>query len=238
MRTRNLFGGLLTAAAAGLILCALPGSAHAIDFGVGVGISVKGGVQFGGTDEPDKEVYDGQAVPGVVYPGWFGVGYGIGGFIEGRLFDLFGLELGFTYEESSGEGDLNDQPITLTTQDLIVSLHARIATPGFVKFVFGIGPDFVVPLGAGVETDIPFDFQARERNLTTALGVALGAEIDAVFVRVPIELRFRYTPMGDNYDDRFAEMPTPNRHVYRNNWNYQGMVMVGLQYYLDVWSLL
>jgi len=218
-----------------LTMIAAPQTAEALDFDFGVGISFKGGVQMSGTPEEDKATLDGQRV-NALYPGFFGVGYGVGGFIEARFINLVGLELGFTYEESEGEGDINERTMTISTEDLIVSLHARVVTPGEIaRFMFGIGPEFVVPMGADISDEVNRPFQVEdERDITTYLGLAIGAEIDAVYVRIPIEIRYRVNPgFGDTYDNRLTSNGT-----FKPNWQHQGLVMVGLQYYLDVWSMI
>ena len=206
-----------------------------------IGIAIKGGAAIQGVDKPDTREYKGEAYD-ITYPGFFGVAGGVGFFVEPRLLDLVGIELGLIWEQSQGEGDISDRPLTIKSSDLVIPIHARIATPGFVKFVASLGVDFIIPLSTSYEADEALsgiDFKVLERDATTYLGFGLGVEIDAIVVKIPVELRGRWAAgLGDSFDDRLGEIESTNhmvtRYEVKPNWEFQGEIMVGVKYEIDI----
>ncbi len=197
-------------------------------------VSLKGGPNFNGITEESKATYKGFPAD-LPYPGFFGVGGGLGLYVEPRLMKLVGLELGLTWESASASGKINGQEVTLNTSDLIIPLHLRVATPGLVQVLFGIGVDFVVPLSAEADYDARRlgDIKAAEREITTYLGVSLGLEIDAVYVKIPIDFRARFA-LG--YDETFDGRVTAlNPYTLGTSWEYQGLLLVGVTYPVPIW---
>ena len=141
---------------------------------------------------------------------------------------------------ATGEGDINNTTYVIDTEDLVIPLYARLVTPGAAGFSLGLGVDFIVPLSAELNTSGfgATSFGVEKRSVTTYFGMSVGVEIDAVVVKVPIELTFRLnTSMEDNYDDRLLFETQGNNitnYRYRSDWEYQGGIRIGVVYQLDV----
>jgi hypothetical protein len=200
-----------------------------------VGFAVKGGPNFSGTTKPDDRVYKG--TPAIItYPGFFGVGGVVGFFVEPRLFDIIGVEIGLVYEASQGEGDINDYSVTLSSADLVFPIHLRASIPTASTPVFSIGVDLVVPLSTDIEHAIAqlSSIDVADRDVTTYLGFGLGFEIDAVYVKIPIEIRGRWAAgMEQNYDSRLVLKSSTNVD-YKANWELQGQLLLGIKYALPI----
>ncbi|OIP31496.1 MAG: hypothetical protein AUK47_22350 [Deltaproteobacteria bacterium CG2_30_63_29] len=208
-----------------------------IPFDINVGL--KGGANFSGVTKPGNKELNGQAYSTFTYPGFFGVGWSLGAFIEPRILELVGLEIGFIYEATNGSGDINDYPLTMYSNDLAIPIHVRVATPGMIKFVAGAGVDVIVPLSQDQKKAAAFvglEYETLERTATTYFGFDLGIEIDAVVVKIPIEARGRWNPsMEDTLDPR-VKIDSTNGNYYATypNWGLQGEFMVGVVYPIDI----
>src|SRR5690606_35396102 len=117
-----------------------------------VNVTLAGGVNFSGVSEPDESDKTLDSV-GLIYPGFFDVGCGVGLLIEPRVFDIVGIETGFMWETSGGSGDFNERTVTFTSSDMVIPLHVTAVFPSMVAPKIGIGGDFVVPLSSDIEQE-------------------------------------------------------------------------------------
>lgn len=212
-----------------------------------VGVSVKGGPNGSGIGKPGEESYKGVFTP-VPYPGFFGVGGGVGFFVEPRIYDIIGIEFGIQYAFTQGEGDIDfpfgETTVNVEETELLIPIHLRFALPAgeLVHIMFSVGTDILIPLDVKVNQTggvrIP-GLEASEREGGAMLGFGFGVEIGTgVGVYIPIEFKGRWNPyLGDTFDDRLDFDLSGNtvvRYGVKPNWAWQGEVMIGVGYRLDI----
>jgi hypothetical protein len=205
-----------------------------------IDVSLKGGLSFSGVNKPGKKEFEGRSAD-ITYPGFFGLGQMYGLFIEPRFTLLpiikLGLEIGFVYSQSTGDGDINDQSITLKATDMIIPIHAKAAiSMGLANFTVGLGADVVLP--QSVDIDKPSNItnlKVSERPGATYFGVQLGVEfvVPGIGLKIPLEFRGRFNPnLEDTYDPRVTI--DGNTIGYMPNWKFQGELMLGIGYPINI----
>lgn len=249
-----------------IVLCSLTLSsvASAQDpFSLSMGVGLKGGINGNGyTGVAENETIPLNGVEGgcngnpftcdpEIFPAG-GVGGAIGLSLDFRVFDLIGLETGLhlSYDNADGYEDKNVNGVPAgkveqrqRTTALHLPLIFKIWVPGLVvRPVFGLGAQFVFQQDSTIEhEDVGLIFQTNPRTIETSsyvLGMlTAGLEINALYVRIPIELRLGYNlGFGSAASDRVRlEGNNPNTAtvVYDGAYQFHAALFTGIIYEYD-----
>ena len=236
----------------------VPSSLYAFDLQIAGG--VKGGMN--GTavrGVPEGDPYEINGVTYQQYQGpdiypMFGLGGGIGGFLELRGQDIVGLELGLHHSWDNGTGweDKNDAGggnigriyQEQRTRALHIPIILKASVPGFVRPTFGIGLEIVKQNDTEYSyRSGEFDVQSLNNRYTaitstyTVLAFTFGLEIDLGEVRIPIELRGGYN-VGFRKDlmERADASGSPNLPSFEYDGEYEGHLALytGILYQFDL----
>lgn len=210
---------------------------------VEVGVGALGGAGIVGLGKPSGASSTTAEV--AAYPGFFGSAVGAGASVDVRFFGFVGIEADFlaTFTEKAS-GDLT---VSGTRYEIFVgqpAVHLPLLAKGILPLgafrpFAAVGPEIVLPgtssaevtpLGLGTTIASRAD---RYSYVTVALGVEISLPIPTVDLRVPIALRGSFNPgTSDAIDDRrdlsLGSGGAVSRVTYRTEWQYQGVLTVGL----------
>jgi hypothetical protein len=239
------------------VVTAAPASAFADDLEpltVGFGIIGAAGANF--IDAPQDQsitIGDQTATPVTLpeYPGFAGPTYGVGPFVDIRVFEYAGLEIDLLRTTDRGRADLRvvragasrDYVLEIAQDAVHLALLFKSVLPtGLARPMLLFGPELVLPDGGTaevVEGDSPVRPQlgASARSytmLTWGVGGELDLPVPAVDLRVAATLRGSVTPgLGDGRGERATYFGTDVHRldgvIYRTRWRYQvlGTLTVG-----------
>jgi hypothetical protein len=227
--------------AALLVGLVIPAQVAAFDLNLSAG--VKGGLSGAavrGVPEGDPYTLNGQEYSVAQGPdmyAMFGLGGGVGGFLEARVLDIVGLEFGVFQSWDNGDGweDKNDSFGRLIgrvnqeqrTRAIHIPVMVKASVPGLVRPTFGLGVEFVNQ-GASTYTYRSDTFNVSSFNSRysivpskyTLLAFSFALEIDLGEIRIPIELRGGYnTGFKKTLKDRAVASGT---NPYLANFEYDG----------------
>lgn len=199
--------------AALLFVAAFPLDAAA--FGLTLSGGVKGGLSGSavrGVPEGDVFEINGreyQMAQGPDFYPMFGIGGGVGGFLEVRALDIVGLEFGLFQSWDNGDGweDKNDtfgRTIGRVDQEqrsraLHIPIMVKASVPGLVRPTFGLGIELVnqqkstlTYRSSNLDVGAYNEHYLIEPSKYALFAFSFALEIDLGPVRVPIELRGGY----------------------------------------------
>lgn len=228
-----------------LLLFAAPSVARADDgislvkFGVGPMVAVGG--NFLG--KPGDKSYPGTVD---VYPGFSGTEFGFGGYVEGRILGLVGIEVDFLRYSGKASGDITINntagtlEITQTATHIPVLAKGVLPLPVVAPFIF-VGPEFVLVSdnGASVSGDLGKFVTANGAHSdnykywTFGFGLEIKLPVPDLDIRIPISIRGSYNPsVSDHVVDRWTITPAPPNFATNNQFQYmaQGAVGVGIYF--------
>lgn len=240
------------------LACMLPATAFAVDLTLSAG--VKGGISGSAVrGVPEGDPYELNGVDYFepqgpdLYP-LFGLGGGVGGFLEVRLINIVGLEFGVFQSWDNGNGwedknAPNGQTLGRLTQEqrtraLHVPILLKASIPGLVRPTFGLGAELVFQQKSTINY--------RADNIITApynerfsiipsnyalLAFTFGVEIDVGPVRVPIELRGGYNVGFDkSLKSRATASGTPIATRFEYDGQFEGHfgIFTGIVYQYNI----
>lgn len=243
-----------------LLLFAIPADASA--FGLTLSGGVKGGLSGSavrGVPEGDPFDLDGMEHPGLaqgpdIYP-MFGLGGGVGGFIEVRALDIVGLEFGVFQSWDNGDGwedknDSNGRNIGRVNQEqrsralhIPIMIKASVPTT-MVRPTFGLGLELVNQQQSTLtyRADV-FDTSSLNTRYTIVpskyalLAFSFALEIDLGSIRIPIELRAGYnTGFKKDLRERAEASGQYNLPSFEYDGKYEGHfgLFTGIIYQYDL----
>lgn len=244
---------------AALLAFTIPAEASAFVLTLSGG--VKGGVSGAavrGVPEGDTFDYNGvqRSIPQgpELYP-LFGVGAGVGGFIEVRAIDIIGLEFGLFQSWDNGNGwedknDANGRTIGRVTQEqrtraLHIPIMVKASVPGLIRPTFGLGLELVhqqkSTLTYRADVFDTTDLNTRYSIVPSKYALfafSFGLEIDLGQIRIPIELRGGYnTGFNKALSERAVATGDPNRLPnFEYDGRYEGHfgIFTGVIYQFDL----
>ena len=240
-------------------------------FRLDIGVGVKGGINGSWALEvPESEDMFKRISPeSKAFYSQFGLGGDVGLSVDFRALGIVGIETGFrvSYENADGFNEQKQantgEVLVKVTQEqqstsLRIPLLLKLSTPdGVVRPTFGFGVEFAIQTDSTIDftservsaEENPRVIRARKaRNLIeestyTLLTLAVGIEIDAGPVKIPIELVAQYNLNygGDSFEDRVrledapASGDFPSFYYYDGMYQGHAMVRVGLLYDLNLY---
>ena len=217
-------------------------TAEGTPFSLTVSGGVKGGLSGStarGVPEGDPYEIDGNeysiAQGPDLYP-MFGLGGGVGGFLELRAIDIVGVEFGVFQSWDNGDGweDKNDMFGNVIgrfnqeqrTRALHIPIMAKASIPGFVRPTFGLGVELVKQQKSTLtyRSDNLITDQLNDHYTITTSNYALLAfsfalEIDLGSIRIPIELRGGY---NTGFKKDLKERATASGNFRNPDFEYDG----------------
>lgn len=194
------------------------------------------------------------------YYSQFGLGGDVGLALDIRALGLVGLETGFRVSFDNGDGyneltEAGSDKILVRinqyqrTTSLRLPLLLKVGKPdGLIRPTAAFGVEFVRQTQSSIRYEVE-EVSAKEAGNTTAMRearnqietstyplatFALGIEVDAGPVKIPIELRAQYNLKygGNSFDERVRFDQGSGEKVYYYNGAYQGHfgITVGLLY--------
>lgn len=244
--------------AALLLTVAIPTDAWA--FGLTLSGGVKGGLSGAavrGVPEGDPYEINGADYSQVqgpdMYP-MFGLGGGVGGFLEVRALDIVGLEFGLFQSWDNGDGwedknDLAGRTIGRVNQEqrtraLHIPIMVKASVPGLVRPTFGLGLELVNQQKSTYtyRADV-FDVTSLNNRYSIVtskyalLAFSFAIEIDLGQIRIPIELRGGYnTSFKKTLKDRAVASGNPLLPEFEYDGKYEGHfgIFTGIIYQFDL----
>lgn len=239
----------LRRAALTAVVIALPSSVRADQLEpltVGVGVVATAGASF--IDAPTDQtirVGGATAVPVSIpeYPGFAGPTYGLGPFVELRLFERVALELDVVRSRERGRAELHverqgaarDYALQIGHDALhLPVLFKSILPTGWIRPTLLVGPELVLPAAATasvVRGELPPELRIAASAspflaYTGGVGVEIDLPLEVLDLRVAATLRGSLTPaMGERRTER-ASYEGSDVHrldlvTYRTRWRYQ-----------------
>ncbi len=239
-------------------LVSIPANASA--FGLTLSGGVKGGLSGAAVrGVPEGDPYE---INGVEYSqaqgpdmyGMFGLGGGVGGFLEVRALDIVGLEFGVFQSWDNGNGwedknDANGRNIGRVTQEqrtraIHIPIMVKASVPGLIRPTFGLGLELVNQQKStySYRADV-FDVTSLNNRYSiitskyTLFAFSFGLEIDLGQIRIPIELRGGYnTSFKKNLQERASASGSPNLPSFEYDGKYEGHfgIFTGIVYQHDL----
>lgn len=234
--------------------------ANAFAFGLTLSGGVKGGLSGSavrGVPEGDPYEINGaeysQAQGPDMYP-MFGLGGGVGGFIEARAIDIVGLEFGLFQSWDNGDGweDKNDtfgRTIGRVNQEqrtraLHIPIMVKASVPGVIRPTFGLGLELVHQQKSSYtyRADV-FDVASLNNRYSIVtskyalLAFSFALEIDLGQIRIPIELRGGYnTGFNKSLKSRANASGSPQLPSFEYDGKYEGHfgLFTGVIYQFDL----
>jgi hypothetical protein len=221
---------------------------------VGFGIIGAAGANFIDAPQDQSITVGGRtATPVTVpeYPGFAGPTYGVGPFVDIRIFEYAGLEIELLRTTDRGRADLQlvragasrDYVLEIAQDAFHLALLFKSVLPtGLARPLLLLGPELVLPdrgTAEVVEGESPLAPQlAASATSYTMLTWGAGGELDlpipSVDVRVAATLRGSVTPgLGDGRAERAtyfgADVHRLDGIIYRTRWRYKvlGTLTVG-----------
>lgn len=250
--TRQLF------AFATLLALFVPANTSAFDFQIAGG--VKGGMNGSAVrGVPEGDPYEINGVTYQEYQGpdiypMFGLGGGLGGFLELRIIDIVGLEFGVHHSWDNGTGwedkntgggaNIGRVYQEQRTRALHIPLMLKASVPGMVRPTFGLGVEFVS------QKSTEYSYRSGEFNVSSLntrysaktsnyplLAFSFGLEVDLGQIRIPIELRGGYnTGFRKDLDERATASGNPGLPSFEYDGEYEGhfALYTGIMYQFDL----
>jgi len=247
----------LTVPAAALVLAASPAHArpHKIEIGIGAAGLMNGTFMSTIPDEKKVLEYEGEAVGGLTYPGFWGLGGGGGVQLNAMYRGAIGMELDMLYSHDSGTGKITvdgfDYHVTLSQGAFHIPLLVKAAIPlKTVRPFLLLGPEFVLPGDPEAEKDsdaVKTKYTATADayiNLQAGFGFEFILPVEGVDLRIPLSLRYSGNfGVGDNLSDRMTITDAEwvgagnNRGLlqkevdYKSEWQHQAFITLGVSWY-------
>jgi hypothetical protein len=206
---------------------------------------IKGGANFSMLSEPSEDIQSDGVRIDLPVPGFTGTG---GGFtalaVEALYANAVGLEIDLIFASTEGKGDLNflggasiEERITTSEIQIPILLKAQLPTGSIHPFI-GLGITLVNQTDAEFTIDTPQLIDTTiEPESYSMLTVALGVNIEAGPLNVPIELRGLYQSLDDD-PRRRASFETSGSTLtslgVRAVWEGQIWFTVGVGYRLEL----
>jgi hypothetical protein len=203
-----------------------------------------GGSLYSAPDNPPPN-YDGLGFVGEAG----GFSWGAGAYGEFRPIRFLGLSLGLGYDRIRLQRNVTYNNVLETTESVTASnlrlgfLVKGILPGPFGRAWLGLGPEFLVPLGADAALDVTSGGQFAPPGLndvisartggSTLLSFALGLVFDAGPVEIPLELRAsRNLSQESAWADRVALDPTTLAYevTARSDWDFRLGLGVGVAF--------
>lgn len=230
----------------------------------GFELDIAGGVKGGMNGSAVRGVPEGDPfqISGVEYTipqgpdfyAMFGIGGGVGGFLEIRALDIVGIETGLhvSYDNGDGWEDKNAPNGTKIgrvyqeqrTVSHRIPIMLKASVPGFVRPTFGFGLELVNQKKSEFtyrsdvfDVSLFNDKHQIEPSKYTVLAFSFAIEIDLGPVRVPIELRGGYnTAFRKDLDERVEATGSPSYPDFVYDGRYEGhfALYTGILYSYDL----
>ena len=208
---------------------------------VGFGVGAKGGMDLSYLSEPASDPTD------TFLPGFAGPGGAVGLSFDLIVFDVIGVEVDVLFARHGGSGTTIVEAASggsmeinweLTSSALHIPLLIKARLPlGPVTPLIAIGPEFVIGLDAdftGIsDLQIPFATEGQAASYVM-LTLALGADIDALAVTIPVELRLSVQPgLSDSPASRATFSPSMEAFddvAVQASWETHFQIFVGVRF--------